>query len=169
MARPCGRIYATFASFLRLLAELRSGPILAEFRTFATYANTRRIMIRTTAALLALMLLASPTLAGVPWSHASQMARHYNRGARWFNAHVPWHTPYAHATWRQPVGLIVPPVANMRTSYSWGVGRTRMVPIHHQFTRPYVAPGGGVGVISPAPAWPSSTTHQGVNYIRGPW
>ena len=127
-------------------------------------------MIRTTTALLALMLFAAPALAGVPGKHAyPHMVKHYNRGARWFNANVPWHAPYAHATWRQPVALIVSPVANMQTSYDWGVGRTRMVPIYHQFTRPYVAPGGGVGLISPAPLWPSSTTHQGVNYVRGPW
>ena len=127
-------------------------------------------MIRITTALFALALLAAPAAAGAPGSHAPwKMYPHYNRAARWFNANITWHEPYAHSGWQQPVALIVPPIANMQTSYSWGVARTRMVPIYHQFTRPYVAPGGGGGNLSPSPSWPSSTTHQGVYYVRGPW
>ncbi len=127
-------------------------------------------MIRIISALSTLLLLVAPALAGGPGGHAyPKMYPNYNRAARWFNANVPWHAPYVHATWRQPVALVVPPIANMQTSYSWGVARTRMVPNYHQFTRPYVAPGGGGGTLSATPAWPSSTTHHGVYYIRGPW
>jgi hypothetical protein len=93
---------------------------------------------------------------------------HLDRAARWFNNHIPWHAPYAHHTWRQPTAMIVPPVANFQSTYSWGVARTRMAPIYHQFTRPYVPPGGG-GEASYAPIWPSSTLQQGVYYVRGPW
>jgi hypothetical protein len=117
---------------------------------------------------LALTVVA-PAAAGAPGGRAYlQMYPNYNRGARWFNANVPWHAPYAHHTYRQPTALIVPPIANMQTSYSWGVGRTRMVPIYHQFTRPYVAPGAG-GTASAAPLWPSSTLQYGVYYARGAW
>jgi|SRR6056297_1807181 len=123
--------------------------------------------------LASLLMLAAPAVAGTPSKDAYfEMYGNYNRGARWHNANTVWHKPYAHPYWRQPVALIVPPVANMQTSYSWGVGRTRMVPNYHQFTRPYVAPGGGGGAggqLSAAPNWPSSTDHQGVYYIRGPW
>jgi hypothetical protein len=125
---------------------------------------------RLSLALFTLTLLSAPALAGGPPVHTPlKMYPHYNRAARWFNANVPWHEPYAHPYWRQPMALIAPPNAGMQTSYSWGVARTRMVPNYHQFTRPYVAPGGAAGAASAAPNWPSSTTHQGVYYVRGPW
>lgn len=92
-----------------------------------------------------------------------------NRAARWFNANTPWHGSYSHNYWKQPVALIAPPNAQMQSSWAWGVGRTRMLPIYHQFTRPFVPPGGGGGMSSPAPNFPPSTDHQGVYYIRGPW
>lgn len=121
--------------------------------------------------LVALTLLAAPALAGSPRGRSPlKMYSDYNRGARWFNANVPWHAPYAHPYWKQPMAMVAPPNAGMQTSYSWGVGRTRMSPIYHQFTRPYVAPGGGMGgAASAAPNWPSSTQQQGVYYVRGPW
>jgi hypothetical protein len=117
-----------------------------------------------------LLLFAASASAGAPGGRAyPRMYSDYNRAARWFNANVPWHAPYANPTWQQPMALIVPPVANMQTTYSWGVGRTRMVPTYHQFTRPYVAPGGGSGELSASPNWPSSTLQQGVYSVRGPW
>ncbi len=126
-------------------------------------------MNRATKAMLVALLLAAPALAGAPGRHGyPKHYTHSNRGARWFNANIPWHAPYAHHTWRQPTAMIVPPIANMQTSYSWGVGRTRMTPTYHQFTRPYVAPGGG-GMASASPLWPSSTLQTGAYYVRGPW
>ena len=119
--------------------------------------------------ILAVSLLVGSATAGVPGAgQYFKMYPHYNRAARWHNANTQWHGNYAHPTWRQPVAMIAPPVANMQTSWSWGVGRTRMVPTYHQFTRPYV-PSEVSGSGSIAPNWPSSTTHQGVYYIRGPW
>jgi hypothetical protein len=122
-------------------------------------------MNRIPTALLLALLLAGSAYAG---GHGHHWYQDYDRGARWFNANIPWHAPYAHATWRHPVALIVPPTANMQTNYSWGVARTRMTPIYHQFARPFVPPGAG-GVASPAPNWPSDTNQVGVYYIRGPW
>lgn len=82
----------------------------------------------------------------------------------------PWHGPYAHRAWGAPVALVVPPTAGMTTEWRWGVSGTRIVPIYHQFGRPYPGPGqvGGAG-FRPTPAWPSDTTQFGVNYVRGPW
>lgn len=119
-------------------------------------------------ALLVVTLLASSAMATKGRQYL-MMHSDYSKAARWHNANTQWHGGYAHPYWKQPVALIAPPNANMQTSYSWGVGRTRMVPTYHQFTRPYVAPGGGVGTGSAAPNWPVSTGHQGVYYIRGPW
>ena len=125
---------------------------------------------RLTLTVFAVLLLLAPAFAGAPGGRQYlKMYPSYNRGARWHNASTQWHGPYAHSYWKQPLGLVVPPIANMQTSYSWGVGRTRMVPNYHQFTRPYVAPGGATGAGSAAPSWPNSTTHQGIYYIRGPW
>ena len=117
-------------------------------------------------AMLVVVLLSGSAMATKGRQHL-KMYPNYTRAARWYNANTQWHGQHAHAAWRQPVALIAPANANMQTSYSWGVGRTRMLPIYHQFTRPYVAPGGGH--VSPAPNWPASTGQQGVYYIRGPW
>ena len=118
--------------------------------------------------LLAVLLLSGTALAGGGRNYLLQYSD-YSRAGRWHNANTQWHAPYAHHYWRQPMALIAPPNANMQTSYDWGVGRTRMVPTWHQFTRPYVPPGGGAGTASASPNWPSSTTHQGVYWVRGPW
>ena len=127
--------------------------------------NTRRNMIRRISFVLAALLLcgSAANATGPGGRQYIRMYGDYNGAARWFNANIPWHGAYAHGYWRQPVALMAPPVANMQTTYSWGVGRTRMVPNYHQFTRPYVAPGGGGGASIPAPNWPSSTTQQGVS------
>jgi hypothetical protein len=92
---------------------------------------------------------------------------HNDRAARWYNATRSWHGPYAHAAWGRPVALIVPPTVNMQTEYAWGVGRTRMAPINHQFARPYALP--MTGATRPAPVWPADTTQIGFYSVRGPW
>lgn len=118
---------------------------------------------------LSLALLGVAIFAGSAMAGGEHYYTHSNRGARWFNANTPWHGAYAHSFWKQPVALITPPTAGWQSSWAWGVGRTRSLPIYHQFTRPYVPPGGGGGMSSPAPNFPPSTDHQGVYYIRGPW
>ena len=97
-------------------------------------------------------------------------AVHQDRAARWYNANVPWHAPYYQPTWGQPLALVVPPTATFQTQYSWGVGRTRMTPLNHQFVRPYPGPFvGGANPWGPPPLWPSDTTQFGTYYVRGPW
>jgi hypothetical protein len=84
--------------------------------------------------------------------------------------YMPWHGPYADAEYGEPLALVVPPTAAFKVEYHWGVGGKRVVPIYHQFARPYPGPIGGVGSgFRPTPAWPSDTTQFGVYYIRGPW
>ena len=115
-----------------------------------------------------LILLA--TIAGALLSTSESWAGdiiHNDRAARWYNATRSWHRPYAHAAWGRPVALIVPPTVNMQTEYSWGVGRTRMAPINHQFARPYALP--MTGPVRPAPVWPSDTQQMGFYSVRGPW
>ena len=69
-----------------------------------------------------------------------------------------------------PVSLVVPPTANMQTSMGWGVAQTEMMPIYHQFSRPYPGDGEGLGVgFLSTPRWPSHTDQFGVYYVRGPW
>jgi hypothetical protein len=123
-----------------------------------------------------LLLLAA---AGLFWSQSGaqadaaqptsfQQQMHADRGARWFNANHSWHGAYSHVQWGHPVALIVPPTATMQTEYSWGVARTQMIPIRHQFGRP-VAQLGYYGSLPPSPRWPSRTQHLGVYSVRGPW
>jgi hypothetical protein len=84
--------------------------------------------------------------------------------------YMPWHGPYADAEYGEPLALVVPPTAPFKTEYHWGVGGKRVVPIYHQFARPYPGAIGGPGAgFLPTPAWPSDTTQFGVYYIRGPW
>ena len=115
-----------------------------------------------------LILLA--TLAGALLSTSESWAGdiiHNDRAARWYNATRSWHGPYAPAAWGRPVALIVPPTVNMQTEYAWGVGRTRMAPINHQFARPYALP--MMGPTRPAPIWPADTQQMGSYSVRGPW
>lgn len=93
---------------------------------------------------------------------------HHDRAARWSNANRSWHAPFAQVQWGRPVALIVPPTANFQTDYSWGVARTRMTPINHQFARPVAIPTTGQP-LSPTPPWPSDTKQLGYYYVRGPW
>ena len=51
-----------------------------------------------------------------------------------------------------------------------GVTQTEMMPIYHQFRRPYPGDGAGMGVgFLSTPRWPSHTDQFGVYYVRGPW
>ena len=116
-------------------------------------------------ALFVLGLSVRASLAG--HAHPIRYAR-WDRAAAWSNANVSWHGPFNHVQWGRPLALIVPPTANMQTHYAWGVGRTRMTPIHHQFGRPHPQSAGSA-TQRPTPAWPSDTQQHGVYYLRGPW
>lgn len=81
-----------------------------------------------------------------------------------------WHAGYYDAAWGAPVAVVVPPTARFQTHYGWGIGATRVTPIHPQFQLGYPGPSYyEPGSILPAPAWPSSTDQLGYYYIRGPW
>jgi hypothetical protein len=93
-----------------------------------------------------------------------------NRWGERYARTMPWNGQYYYAPWGAPVSLVVPPVSNMQTSMGWGVTQTEMMPIYHQFARPYPGDGagGGVGFLA-TPRWPSHTDQFGVYYVRGPW
>jgi len=80
-----------------------------------------------------------------------------------------WHANYSHAEYGQPVALVVPPTANMQTSWSWGAPSASFSRIDHQFGRNYPGPGPFAGGFRSTPRWPSSTQQFGVYYARGPW
>ena len=87
-----------------------------------------------------------------------------------FSMDRPWHGPYYHQMYNQPVAVVVPPTSVMRQTYSWGVSQNLMLPIHHQFGRNATRPGAaGRGSFLPTPPWPSHTDQFGYNYVRGPW
>jgi hypothetical protein len=118
--------------------------------------------------MLSLLAGAWPRAAQADPSHHVVRSIHHDRAGRWYNANRSWHAPFAHVQWGRPVALIVPPGVNFQTDYSWGVGRTRMAPINHQFARPYAMPGSSQR-LPPHPPWPGDTKQFGVYYVRGPW
>ena len=119
--------------------------------------------------LAVVVITASASIAHAGSPFAAIRRAHADRGAQWYNTNQSWHGGYGNVQWGHPVALIVPPTANMQTEYSWGVGRTTMTPLHHQFGRPIATPGGGIGGTRPTPLWPSSTSQFGYYSVRGPW
>ena len=96
------------------------------------------------------------------------------RTHRWNQAQAQqhsWHQGYYHPQYGQPLALVVPPTASFQSSYSWGVGNTRSMPIYHQYGRPYpgTAVGAHPGMYQPTPSQPWSTDQSGVYYSRAPW
>jgi hypothetical protein len=90
-------------------------------------------------------------------------------------AQLSWHAGYYHTEWGTPVALMVAPTVRTHTRWSWGVAQTNVMPLYHQFERPYPGPvmgaeyGGPASPLLPTPRWPSHTDQFGVYYIRGPW
>ncbi len=89
-------------------------------------------------------------------------------------ATMSWHGGYYHTQYGAPLALVVPPTARAHTRWSWGVAQSTMMPLYHQFERPYPGPVGsggygGAGGLLPTPRWPSHTDQFGVYYVRGPW
>lgn len=83
-----------------------------------------------------------------------------------------WHSGWYGPAEGRPIALVVPPTAEFMTQYSWGVPSSRVMPLYHQFRRPYPGPGaiaGGGGGFMPTPNQPSDTVQFGVNAVRGPW
>jgi len=83
-----------------------------------------------------------------------------------------WHSAWYDPAEGRPIALVVPPTAEFQTQYGWGVPSSRVMPIYHQFRRPYPGPGGVGGAgggFMPTPNQPSDTVQFGVNAVRGPW
>jgi hypothetical protein len=102
------------------------------------------------------------------WIHHDTIEKRYflrSQGKSW---HSAWYDPAE----GRPIALVVPPTAEFMTQYSWGVPSSRVMPLYHQFRRPYPGPGataGGGGGFLPTPNQPSDTVQFGVNAVRGPW
>ena len=92
---------------------------------------------------------------------------------RWAANHAvwrPWHGPYNNEVYGRPLAVVLPPTVTAQTNWAWGVGRTRVTPMYHQFRRCYPGPyAGNPGVLYNTPDQPSSTTQFGAYYIRAPW
>lgn len=96
--------------------------------------------------------------------------RRPNRNALRHAQTLPWHGNYTHTAYGYAVPLVVPPTVEMQTKMGWGVSQSEMVPIYHQFRRPYFGNAETSGTIfQPTPSQPSHTDQFGVYYIRGPW
>jgi hypothetical protein len=82
-----------------------------------------------------------------------------------------WHSAWYDPSVGRPMALVVPPTAEFMTEYSWGVPSSRVMPLYHQFRRPYPGPGAvpGAGGFMPTPTQPSDTVQFGVHPVRGPW
>jgi hypothetical protein len=83
-----------------------------------------------------------------------------------------WHSTWYDPSIGRPMALVVPPTAEFTSEYGWGVPSSRVMPIYHQFRRPYPGPGavpGSGGAMLPTPNQPSDTVQFGVHPVRGPW
>jgi hypothetical protein len=102
------------------------------------------------------------------WLHHDVIEKRYflrSQGKSW---HSRWYDPSV----GRPMALVVPPTAEFTSEYSWGVPSSRVMPIYHQYRRPYpgagAVPGSG-GAMYPTPNQPSDTVQFGVHPVRGPW
>ena len=82
-----------------------------------------------------------------------------------------WHSAWYDPSVGRPMALVVPPTAEFTSEYGWGVPSSRVMPIYHQYRRPYPGPGAvpGGSRFMPTPHQPSDTVQFGVHPIRGPW
>lgn len=94
---------------------------------------------------------------------------HAHRSSLYQASQTSWHGAYYQQQWGVPLAMVVPPTANAQSAYSWGVSRTTMTPIYHQYQRPFPGEFEGAGPLYPTPIWPSHTDQFGRYYIRGPW
>lgn len=110
------------------------------------------------AALAMAMMVGAVAEAGGPVTWPLKRARYYN-----------WHDNYAHVQYGTPVAMVVPPTAQLQTTYSWGVSSFALHRLDHQFGRNYPGPGPFGGPFRPTPVWPQDTAQFGVYHVRGPW
>lgn len=98
------------------------------------------------------------------WMARTAPAIHPNMRAQMVN----WHGNDAYTPYGRPTALVVPPTAQLQTSWSWGSPSSSISRIDHQFTRDYLGPGAARGWRY-TPHWPQNTHQFGVYYVRGPW
>ena len=119
---------------------------------------------------LSSVIMASAMLLVTLQSGANAHDRRPDRIAARQARGMSWHADYYNTTRGVPISVVVPPTAHMQTNWGWGVSQDTMVPIYHQFRRPY--PGeiqvGGFQW-NRTPRWPSHTSQFGVYYIRAPY
>ncbi|MBU6276793.1 MAG: hypothetical protein KGQ61_09150 [Planctomycetes bacterium] len=130
----------------------------------------KSLPVRPARALLALALLALGAVAAPRAAEAgdSAIAHRYFLRSR----NKAWHSVWYDPSIGRPMALVVPPTAEFTAEYAWGVPSHRVVPLYHQFRRPYPGPGavpGSGGGLYPTPMWPSDTVQFGVHPVRGPW
>ncbi len=123
-------------------------------------------MVKKITFVTAVMLLAAFVSEASAWNNAeSRYLWPKTRQAPQYN----WHANYAHSAYGQPVALVVPPTAQMKTTWSWGAPSVSFCRIDHQFGRDYSGSGASGGRFRNTPAWPNNTHQFGVHYVRGPW
>lgn len=122
-------------------------------------------MVKTTIITAVALLLVAAMLETSATAFESRWMWGKERRAPQYN----WHANYAHSAYGQPVALVVPPTAQMKTNWSWGAPSATFCRIDHQFGRDYPGPGPFGGSFQNTPAWPSNTHQFGVHYVRGPW
>ncbi len=119
-----------------------------------------------------ILTVAAAALVAGTWTGEAAAGRGNikNRVAYRQSQTYPWHGGYYDVAWGMPVAVVVPPTAETKTRWSWGVGGTTVTPIQHQFERNYPGPGSFNRTwFQPTPRWPSNTDQFGDYYIRGPW
>jgi hypothetical protein len=111
--------------------------------------------------------------AGLCDGHGHHYLKHDTIEKRYFlrSQGKSWHSAWYDPSIGRPMALVVPPTAEFMTEYSWGVPSSRVMPLYHQFRRPYPGPGAvpGAGGFMPTPNQPSDTVQFGVHPVRGPW
>ena len=122
-------------------------------------------MIKTFSIIAAVVLLSIAALQDSAQAAESRYLWPKTRRAPMYN----WHANYAHSVYGQPLALVVPPTAQMKTNWSWGAPSAHFSRIDHQFGRDYPGPGPFGGSFRNTPAWPRDMHQFGVHYVRGPW
>ncbi|MEI6239951.1 MAG: hypothetical protein WCR51_06155 [Planctomycetia bacterium] len=107
-------------------------------------------------------------------AHGHHFLKHDTIEKRYFlrSQGKSWHSTWYDPSIGRPMALVVPPTAEFTSEYGWGVPSSRVMPIYHQFRRPYPGPGavpGSGGAMLPTPNQPSDTVQFGVHPVRGPW
>ena len=119
---------------------------------------------------MAMILVASTSENVEAKKRLQQLRNHEVQMQAQMAAVTPWNGNFVHQAYGAPVALIVPPNANTSRQYGWGVSKSIVMPLGHQFNLAY--PGANVSGYGPyhaTPRWPQNTSQFGVCYQRAPW